>query len=79
MADAVSPDARSGAPEGVALAIMVVSPTFLGLSVLAVAARTYVRLTDGTFAADDCLLIGGLVSLEQVAYMKAHSPYFIVL
>lgn len=75
MADAVSPDARSVAPEGVALAIMVVSPTFLALSVLAVAARAYVRLTDGTFAVDDCLLIGGLVSShKQAAYLQSPPP-----
>lgn len=79
MTDAVTPDARSVRPEGVALAIMVVSPTFLVLSVLAVAIRASVRLVDGTFAVDDCLLIGGLVSsfsVRQAAWTKPqHSPF----
>ncbi|ROW07897.1 hypothetical protein VMCG_03517 [Cytospora schulzeri] len=73
MADVVSPDARSVAPEGVALAIMVVSPMFLGLSVLAVAARAYVRLTDGTFSVDDCLLIGGLISYIADVGLAMHA------
>ncbi|KUI70258.1 hypothetical protein VM1G_05934 [Cytospora mali] len=61
MTDTVSPDARYVTLEGVALAIVVVSPTLLGLSVLAVATRAYVRITENTFAIDDILLIGGLI------------------
>lgn len=65
MADAVSESARSVTPEGVALAIVVASPTFLGLSILAVTARAYVRFLEATISLDDFLLIGGLVSDER--------------
>lgn len=62
MADFVDPGARLVQPEGVALAIVVVSPTFLFLSILAVAARLYVRVTERLTSLDDYLLLGCLVS-----------------
>lgn len=55
------PSARFVAPEGVALSIAIVSPAFLALSVIGVAARICVRLRDGVFAIDDYLLLGGTV------------------
>lgn len=76
---------RAVTPEGVALAILVASPTFLGLSILAVITRAYVRVLESTFSLDDCLLIGGLVSVERTVYgisllhhlpsPKAFSPF----
>lgn len=62
MADSVDPNARYVAPEGVALAIFIVSPTFLALSYLTVVTRAYVRITEKAFNIDDMLLIAGLVS-----------------
>lgn len=62
MAGSVDPSARLVQPEGVALAIVVVSPIFLFLSILAVAARMYVRVREKVTSIDDYLLLGSLVS-----------------
>lgn len=62
MAGSVDPAARTVQPEGVALAIVVVSPIFLFFSILAVAARIYVRVTENVTSIDDYLLLGSLVS-----------------
>lgn len=62
MADPVDPSARLVQPEGVALAIIVVSSIFLFFSILAVAARIYVRITEKVTSIDDYLLLGSLVS-----------------
>lgn len=62
MAGSVDPNARLVQPEGVALAIVVVSPIFLFFSILAVAARIYVRVTENMTSIDDYLLLGSLVS-----------------
>lgn len=48
-------------PAGLALAILVVSIVCLVLSAIAVALRTYLRLTDNVFGIDDALIICGLV------------------
>lgn len=58
----MDPGARFVQPEGVALAIVVVSPIFLFFSVLAVAARVYVRVTEKVTSIDDYLLLGSLVN-----------------
>lgn len=62
MADSVDPSARLVQPEGVALAIIVVSSIFLFFSILAVAARICVRITEKVTSIDDYLLLGSLVS-----------------
>lgn len=62
MAGSVDPTARFVKPEGVALAIVVISPIFLFFSVLSVAARIYVRATEKVTSIDDYLLLGSLVS-----------------
>ena len=62
MAGSVDPAARTVQTEGVALAIVVVSPIFLFFSILAVAARIYVRVTENVMSIDDYLLLGSLVS-----------------
>lgn len=58
----MDPGARFVQPEGVALAIAVVSPIFLFFSILAVAARVYVRVTEKVTSIDDYLLLGSLAS-----------------
>lgn len=54
-------EARYVTPEGVALAIAIVSPAFLLLSILAVAARLVERLIEGLLSIDDYLILGGTV------------------
>lgn len=58
----MDPSARLVQPEGIALAIVVVSPIFLFFSILAVAARIYVRVTEKVTSIDDYLLLGSLVN-----------------
>jgi hypothetical protein len=57
----VDPDARIIAPDGLPLTIIIVSCVFLGLSVLAVSLRTYVRLAKDTFGLDDAFMASGVV------------------
>lgn len=52
----VDPKARIVAPDGLPLAIIIASSVFLGLSIIAVALRTYVRLAKGTFGLDDAVM-----------------------
>ncbi len=63
----VDPNARIIAPDGFALAIIVTSSVFLGFSILAVAFRTYVRLSKGTFGLDDATMLAGSVRTACVA------------
>lgn len=58
----MDPSARLVQPEGIALAIVVVSPIFLFFSISAVAARIYVRVTEKVTSIDDYLLLGSLVN-----------------
>lgn len=57
----VDPEARIIAPDGLPLTIIVVSCVFLGLSIIAVSLRTYVRLAKGTFGLDDAFVSIGTV------------------
>ena len=51
------------APEGLPLAIIVISFIFLGLSLVAVGLRTYIRLKKQTFGLDDAFMAIGTVRL----------------
>ncbi|KAF2626840.1 hypothetical protein BU25DRAFT_411368 [Macroventuria anomochaeta] len=62
----VDPDARIIAPDGLPLTIIIISGVFLGLSVLAVSLRTYVRLAKGTFGLDDAFMASGAVVYTAV-------------
>ena len=66
----MDPTARLVEPEGVALGIIVVSPIFLFFSVLAVAARIYVRVTEKVTSIDDYLLLGSLVSNTPFLFLQ---------
>lgn len=57
----VDPDERIIAPNGLPLTIIIISSIFLGLSILAVSLRTYVRLKKGTFGLDDAFVGAGTV------------------
>lgn len=57
----VDPAARIIAPDGLPLTIIVISSVFLGLSIIAVSLRTYVRLAKGTFGLDDAFVGAGTV------------------
>jgi hypothetical protein len=59
----VDPDARIIAPDGLPLTIIIISCIFLGLSIVAVSLRTYVRLKKGTFGVDDAFVGAGTVRL----------------
>lgn len=63
VAGSVDPSARLVQPEGVALAIVIISPIFLLFSILAVAARIYVRTAENVPSMEDYLLLGSLVSI----------------
>ncbi|CAN8097806.1 unnamed protein product [Discula destructiva] len=55
-------NARYVVPHGVGLAIAIISPTLLLCSISAVVVRVHVRRSEGTFAIDDALLMGGLIT-----------------
>jgi hypothetical protein len=58
----VDPTIRSIKPDGLPLAILVLSCVFLGLSIMAVSARTYIRIAKGAFGLDDKFMVAGCVS-----------------
>jgi hypothetical protein len=57
----LDPNARIIAPDGLPLTIIVTSCVFLGLSIITVSLRTYVRLVKGTFGWDDAFVGAGTV------------------
>ncbi|KAF1932205.1 uncharacterized protein M421DRAFT_1862 [Didymella exigua CBS 183.55] len=62
----VDPDARIIAPDGLPLTIIVISCVFLGLSIISVSLRAYVRLVKGTFGLDDAFVAIGTVVYTAV-------------
>ncbi|KAI1847117.1 hypothetical protein JX266_006992 [Neoarthrinium moseri] len=75
MNDIIDPSARQVQPEGLSLAIVVVSLLCLFFSILAVAGRTYVRLDDGLFGLDDGLVVIGTLAYAAdvgIAVYAAH-------
>ncbi|KAJ8111310.1 hypothetical protein OPT61_g6065 [Boeremia exigua] len=69
----VDPDARIIAPDGFALTIIITSCVFLGLSIIAVALRTYVRITKGTFGVDDALMASSVVIYTGVTGLAVYA------
>lgn len=63
MSTTVDPDLRILEPQGLPLAIIIVSSIFLVISVLCVGLRTRVRLVEGTFGLDDGLMLAGTVRM----------------
>ena len=59
----VDPSARLLTPEGLPLAIIAISCIFLGLSLITVSLRTYIRYTKGIFGLDDAFMVIGTVCL----------------
>jgi hypothetical protein len=59
----IDPSARLITPEGLPLAILAISCIFLGLSLIAVSLRTYIRFTKGIFGLDDAFMAIGTVRL----------------
>lgn len=57
----VDPSARLIAPQGLPLAIIIISSIFLFISIVAVSLRTFIRLKKGTFAIDDAFMAIGTV------------------
>lgn len=56
------PTARTITPNGLPLAILVISTVFLGLSIITVSLRTYIRIIKGSFGVDDGFMVAGCVS-----------------
>jgi hypothetical protein len=59
----IDPSARLISPDGLPLAIIAISCIFLGLSLIAVSMRSYIRFTKGIFALDDAFMAIGTVRL----------------
>ena len=57
----LDPSARTITPDGLPLTIIITSCVFLGLSIITVSLRTYVRLVKGTFGWDDGFVGAGTV------------------
>lgn len=57
----LDPSARIITPDGLPLTIIIISCVFLGLSIITVSLRTYVRLVKGTFGWDDAFVGAGTV------------------
>lgn len=60
----IDPSGRLITPEGLPLAIIIISFIFLALSLVAVSLRTYIRLKKRTFGLDDAFMAIGTVRLE---------------
>jgi hypothetical protein len=58
----VDPTLRWIKPDGLPLAILVLSCMFLGLSLIAVSLRSYIRIVKGAFGLDDWFMVAGTVS-----------------
>jgi hypothetical protein len=65
MLTAIPPEERTIRPDGLPLAILVISSVFLVLSLIAVALRTYTRLAKKNLGLDDVFIIVGTVSNIQ--------------
>jgi hypothetical protein len=64
----VDPTLRSIKPDGLPLAILVLSCVFLGLSIITVSLRTYIRIAKGAFGLDDKFMVLGCVSSCLASY-----------
>lgn len=71
----VDPNAKSVPLEGLSLSIVVVSLVFLFLSVLAVGARTYIRLTDRVFGLDDGLMLFGTIVYVATVALSSYAAF----
>jgi hypothetical protein len=63
----VDPNLRTITPDGLPLAILVLSTIFLGLSIITVSLRTYIRIIKGAFGLDDYFMVAGCVSRPYIA------------
>ena len=57
----VDPSARLIAPDGLPLAIIVISSIFFALSIVTVALRTYIRIKKRIFGLEDGFMVVGTV------------------
>jgi hypothetical protein len=57
----VDPSLRLITPDGLPLAIIIISCIFLGVSLVTVSLRTYIRLKKRTFGVDDAFMVVGTV------------------
>jgi hypothetical protein len=61
--DGVDPSARLISPDGLPLAIIIISSIFFAASIITVTLRTYIRLKMGIFGLEDTFMVIGTVSL----------------
>ncbi|KAJ4311534.1 hypothetical protein N0V94_007906 [Neodidymelliopsis sp. IMI 364377] len=57
----VDPSLRLITPDGLPLAIIIISCIFLGMSLVTVSLRTYIRLKKRTFGVDDAFMVVGTI------------------
>lgn len=72
METSVDPEARIIAPDGLPLTIIVISCIFLGLSIVSVCLRTYIRFAKGTFGLDDAFMASGTVRSVRRTTIDIH-------
>ena len=67
----VDPSARLIAPDGLPLAIIVISSIFFALSIVTVALRTYIRIKKRIFGLEDAFMVVGTVCYHCLSVTRA--------
>ncbi|KAF1916849.1 hypothetical protein BDU57DRAFT_595411 [Ampelomyces quisqualis] len=71
----VDPSLKTITPDGLPLAIIVLSTIFLGLSIITVSLRTYIRIKKGTFGLDDCFMVAGCAAYTIATGLAVYDVY----
>lgn len=66
MSAAIDPTERLIKPDGLPLAIIWISCILLGLSIVVVSFRIYIRIAKNAFGLDDALVVAGTVRLIKL-------------
>ncbi|KAH5251997.1 hypothetical protein HBI82_039470 [Parastagonospora nodorum] len=69
------PTSRTITPNGLPLAILVISTVFLGLSIITVSLRTYIRIVKGSFGVDDGFMVAGCVAYTVATALAVYDVY----
>ncbi|CAI6336111.1 unnamed protein product [Periconia digitata] len=73
--ETVDPNARAIKPEGFALTVLILSFVFLGISLLAVGLRSWIRLSKRIFGIDDAFLATGTVLYVVVVGLSSYGHF----
>ncbi|KAH7398962.1 cytochrome P450 [Phaeosphaeria sp. MPI-PUGE-AT-0046c] len=71
----VDPNIRTITPDGLPLAILVLSSVFLGLSIITVSLRTYIRIVKGAFGLDDWFMCAGCIVYTVATGLAVYDVY----